>query len=383
MKKKKFFVVTTIPDALKFLSGQYGLIKESFDITAISSQRENLEAAGLKYGVKVHYIPMEREISLLIDSFALLRFIQYFRRERPTVVHGNTPKGGLLSMMAAWITKVPVRIYVCHGLRYQGCEGFKRKLLMLMEKISCCCATHVITVSYGMKKMLKEDRITDKEPIVVWNGSISGVDAERFDPGRQFDKEKIRDSIGLASDNFVLTFVGRIVKDKGIDELVDAFTALVEKHPDMRLVLVGTIEEEGNPISPSAKKTIQNHPAIIALGERYDIPEILSVTDLFVFPSYREGFGLSLMEAGAMGVPAVATDIIGCNEVLVDGETGVLIPPHSSTDIVNVVDKLYTNKDLMKLMGENCRAHILSKYEAKKLLKEYVNLYNLLVEMQN
>lgn len=381
MDKKKFFIVTTIPDALKFLNGQYELIGETFDITAISSQRENLEEAGIRYGVKVHCVPMSREISIFQDFLALLRFVFFFRKERPSVVHGNTPKGGLLSMLAAWLTRVPVRIYVCHGLRYQGCSGFKRKLLMFMEKISCRCATQVISVSKGVRQMLKEDHITDKEPVIIWNGSISGVDASKFDPGRLFDKDKIRQSYGFDKDNFVLTFVGRIVKDKGIDELVEAFTALSEKFPTMRLLLIGMIEDDGNPISPVTKKTIQDNPAIIAPGEQFNIPEILSVTNLFMLPSYREGLPISLMEAGAMGVPAVASDVIGCNEVVVDGETGVLIPPHSSSDIENAVEKLYMDKELYFSMTRKCREQVLSRFDSKKLLREYVDYYNSLVKM--
>ncbi|MDD6184481.1 MAG: glycosyltransferase family 4 protein [Bacteroidales bacterium] len=380
MDKKKFFIVTTIPDALKFLNGQYELIGETFDITAISSQRENLEAAGIRYGVKVHCVPMSREISVFQDFLALLRFVFFFRRERPSVVHGNTPKGGLLSMLAAWLTRVPVRIYVCHGLRYQGCSGLKRKLLMFMEMLSCHCATHVISVSNGVKKALKDDGISNKEPVVIWNGSISGVDAVKFDPHRHFAKDEIRKSLGLETGTFVLTFVGRMVKDKGINELVEAFTVLSANHPDIRLLLIGIIEDGGNLLSADTREIIEDNPAIIAPGERSDIPEILSITNVFVLPSYREGLPISLIEAGAMGTPIIATDVVGCNEVITNEETGLLIPSHSSADIVRAVEKLYSNQDFCLSIGEKCREAVLDRYESGKVHRMYMDYYLSLVD---
>lgn len=374
--KPKFFFVTTIPRSLVFFEGQYDLLKEKFDITAISSQQEELENTGARHQIKVHYIPMKRDISLLIDLLGLFHFIWYFRKQRPQIVHGNTPKGSLLSMIAAWLTGVPVRIYMCHGLRYQGCNGFKRMLLILTEKITCRCATKVMCVSLGVAQVLKDKHITNKEPVVVWNGSVKGIDVVKFDPNHDYDKEAIRKQYGIVKNNFVLTFVGRIVKDKGVEELVSAFLILIKKYPKMRLLLIGRFEEEGNPISPAIKKIIDSNDAIIAPGPQKNIPEILSITDVFVFPSYREGFGLSLMEAGAMGVPSVSTNIIGCNEIVIDGETGVLIPSHSSSAIVNAIEKLYTDPCLVESMKEKCRASIVNRYESKKLIEKYMEFYD-------
>ena len=179
---KKFFFVTTIATSLNFFKGQYQLLSEDFDIAAIASHKDDLIKIGEDNGIKTHYIPMEREISLFKDFYSLICFICYFIKERPYIVHGNTPKGSLLSMIAAWVTRVPVRIYMCHGLRYQGCGGFKRKLLMFMERISCRCATEVMCVSNGIKEVLIEDKITNKEPVVIWNGSVRGIDTIKFNP---------------------------------------------------------------------------------------------------------------------------------------------------------------------------------------------------------
>lgn len=373
--KPKFFFVTTIPRSLGFFVGQYQPLSEKFDIAVVSSQEEELVAFGKAQSIKVHYIPMVRDISLLKDFKGLLCFLRLFRKERPKIVHGNTPKGSLLSMLAAWITRVPIRIYMCHGLRYQGFTGFKRKLLMTMERITCRCATDVMCVSKGVSEVLISDHISKKQPVVVWNGSVRGIDAQKFNPDKEYDRVGKRKQYGLKETDFVLTFVGRIVKDKGIQELVEAFLVLSERYKDMKLLLVGKMEQEGNAINEITKGIIEENESIIAPGQQNDVPDILAITNLFVFPSYREGFGLSLMEAGAMGVPSVSTNIIGCNEVIEEGKTGLLIPTHSSSAIVQAVEKLYCDKQFYNSLRENCRTSIMSRYEQQELFAKYRDFY--------
>lgn len=372
---KKFFFVTTIATSLNFFKGQYQLLSEDFDITAIASHKDDLLKIGENNGIKTHYIPMEREISLFKDFYSLICFICYFIKERPYIVHGNTPKGSLLSMIAAWITKVPVRIYMCHGLRYQGCGGFKRKLLMFMERISCRCATEVMCVSNGVKEVLIEDKITNKEPVVIWNGSVSGIDTIKFNPENFKDNSNLKQQYNLNENDFILTFVGRIVKDKGINELVEAVNILHSKYANIKLLLIGGFENTGNPVSDITKKIIDESDFIIATGPQSNIASFLSITNLFVFPSYREGFGLSLMEAGAMGVPSLASNIPGCNEVVIDGQTGILIPSHSSQAIIDSIEKLYNNRELLNKIKSNCRNSIIERYEQNKLWQYYREFY--------
>ncbi len=372
---KKLFFVTTIAGSLNFFKGQYQLLLSDFDITAIASDKKRLKEVGEENHIKIHHIPMEREISILKDIYCLICFIFYFIRQRPYIVHGNTPKGSLLSMIAAWITRVPVRIYMCHGLRYQGCYGLKRKLLMFMERISCRCATEIICVSHGIKEVLIEDRITNKEPIVIWNGSVLGIDMGKFNPDNITNKQGLREEYGIGDDDFVLTFVGRIVKDKGINELVEAFEYLSLKYSDIKLLLIGWNEDKGNPVSDKTKEIIDNNKNIIVTGPQSNIVPFLSITDLFVFPSYREGFGLSLMEAGAMNVPSIASNIPGCNEVVIDGKTGILIEPRSASAIIENVEKLYNDRELLKRIKLNCRNSIIERYEQKKLWQNYREHY--------
>lgn len=372
---KKLFFVTTIANSLNFFKGQYQLLSKDFNITAIASQKERLHEIGKENEINVHYIPMKREISLFKDFYSLICFICYFIKERPYIVHGNTPKGSLLSMIAAWITRVPIRIYMCHGLRYQGCGGFKRKLLMFMERISCKCATEVMCVSNGIKEVLIEDKITNKEPVVIWNGSVRGIDTIKFNPDNFKDNSNLKQQYNLDENDFILTFVGRIVKDKGINELVEAVNVLHSKYANIKLLLIGRLENTGNPVSDITKKIIDESDFIIATGPQSNIASFLSITDLFVFPSYREGFGLSLMEAGAMGVPSLASNIPGCNEVVIDGETGILIPSHSSQAIIDSIEKLYNNRELLNKIKSNCRNSIIERYEQNKLWQYYKEYY--------
>lgn len=373
--KKKLFFVTTIAGSLNFFKGQYQLLLSDFDITAIASDKKRLKEVGEENHIKIHYIPMEREISIFKDIYCLICFIFYFIRQRPYIVHGNTPKGSLLSIIAAWITRVPVRIYMCHGLRYQGCIGIKRKLLMFMERISCRCATEIICVSHGIKEVLIEDRITNKEPIVIWNGSVLGIDTVKFNPDNITNKQGLREEYGIGDDDFVLTFVGRIVKDKGINELVEAFEYLSLKYSDIKLLLIGWNEDKGNPVSDKTKEIIDNNKNIIVTGPQSNIVPFLSITDLFVFPSYREGFGLSLMEAGAMNVPSIASNIPGCNEVIIDGLTGLLIEPRSTSAIIESIEKLYNDRELLDYLKSNCRKSIIERYEQNQLWQHYREYY--------
>lgn len=372
---KKLFFVTTIAGSLNFFKGQYQLLLSDFDITAIASDKKRLKEVGEDNHIKIHHIPMEREISILKDIYCLICFIFYFIRQRPYIVHGNTPKGSLLSMIAAWITRVPVRIYMCHGLRYQGCFGLKRKLLMFMERISCRCATEIICVSHGIKEVLIEDRITNKEPIVIWNGSVQGINMGKFNPDNITDKQGLKGKYGIEDDDFVLTFVGRIVKDKGINELVEAFEYLSLKYSEIKLLLIGWNEDKGNPVSDKTKEIIDNNKNIIVTGPQSNIVPFLSITNLFVFPSYREGFGLSLMEAGAMNVPSIASNIPGCNEVIIDGLTGLLIEPRSTSTIIESIEKLYNDRELLDYLKSNCRKSIIERYEQNQLWQHYREYY--------
>lgn len=374
MKKRKFFIATTVACTLSFFRGQPKLWKEKFEVTAIAGEREKLEKFAEGEGIKYIYMPMHREISVWSDLRCLIWWICLLLKEKPYVVHGNTPKASLLSMVAAWVTWRPVRIYMCHGLRYQGTEGRMRKLLMMMEKISCSCATQVLSVSHGTANTLVEDGLCKcKKMKVIGYGSAGGIDLERF-YSRKVSGD-VREELGISKGSIVFSFVGRIVKDKGVNELVHAFHRLSNERGDCHLILVGSEEKELNPIDEETCDLIQKSNYIYAVGTQSDVRPYLKASNIFVLPSYREGFGMVLIEAGAMGLPCITTDITGCNEIIVQGENGSIIEARSEKALYLEMKRWAENPDMVAKMSANARKMVKERYECHKVWDAYYNEY--------
>lgn len=372
--KKRFYITTTIGLTFIFFKGQPRLWKNKYDVCAISAEKERLEQFALEEGIGYKYLPLKREISLWADLKCLIMYLVIFTKDKPYIVHGNTPKASLLSMVAARLTKRPVRIYMCHGLRYQGTQGKLRKLLMMMEKISCSCATHVISVSKGVAEIMVEDGLCKEEKMnVIGYGSAGGVDTERYNP--EIVDSTVRDDLAISKDDFVFVFVGRIVKDKGVNELVLAFDKIHKAHNNTHLLLVGPMEDEQNPIDETTKKTISNNSHIHAVGMQQDIRPFLKASDVFVLPSYREGFGMVLIEAGSMGLPCITTNITGCNEIIVQGENGSIIEPKNEIALYEEMMRWYDSPEIVNRMAENARTMVIDRFECHKVWKQYFDFY--------
>lgn len=374
MNKKKLFIITTIPLSLIFFKGQLSLLKDKFEITLISSPEESLFKTAEQYKVNRHGILMKREISLFNDCISLVKLISYFSKNRPDIVHGNTPKGSFLSMIASWLCKVPTRIYYVHGLRYQGVNGFKKKLLIYMERISCKLATDIVAVSNGVKHVMYEDGITTKKINVIWNGSINGIDSDFFNP-ENVNCVNLQKQYQIKENDFIFGFIGRIVADKGINELVLAFRKVNQIHPNAKLLLAGNFEDNLDPLTFIVKKEITENKNIISVGFQKDIRPFYKLINLFVFPSYREGFGISLMEAAAMNVPAISSNIIGCNEIIDNEVNGYLIPSKDEKVLFEKMKFCIENQNEIKRMATVTRRIILSRFEQKQLWDKTINFY--------
>lgn len=371
--KKKFIIITTIPLSLGFFKGQIQLLKRTFDVTVISSPGKRLDVICKQEQVEGYAVPMKREISVLQDIVSLYKLIRLFIKIKPGIIHGSTPKAGLLSMLAGWFNRVPTRIYYVHGLRYQGVKGFKKHLLMFMEKLSCFFSTHVYAVSFGVKNILEKEGITKKEIQIIGNGSANGIDLDYYSVHNP-EIVNLNESYNLTSENFVFGFVGRLVKDKGIHELVGAFLKVNEINKNTRLLIVGDFEKE-DPIDSKIIEEIKTNSAIIFVGFQSDIRSFLKMMNVFVFPSYREGFGVSLMEAAAMGVPAISSDIIGCNEIIRNKYNGLLIPSKSEDHLFSAMRKLSLDRKLLEEMSKVSRTYVKDKYEQKKLWESTIKSY--------
>lgn len=371
--KDKFFLITTVSMSLNFFKEQINHLNQFYDVTLISSPSAELKEIATRENVNYKGIKMNREIALFNDIKSLICLIIFFVKERPTVVHCNTPKASLLGLIAAYITRVPNRIYYIHGLRYEGVTGIKRKILITMEKISCFCANKIVAVSFGVQEIVQND-LTSKKVDVIHNGSANGMVIDDF-INSQYNKSVIREELNILKSDFVYGFVGRIVGDKGINELIEAFQVLNEEYKNTKLLLIGFYEEELDPLKKETIEEIKNNQNIIELGFQKDVKKYLSIINVFVSPSYREGFGLSLLEANLMGKPVIATKITGYTEIVTQGQNGFLIPIKNSEELKNKMEWSLLNSEIILKMKDQCINIVKKKYNHVDVLKHALNYY--------
>lgn len=371
--KEKFFLITTVSKSLNFFKEQINHLNQFYDVTLISSPSAELKEIATRENVNYKGIKMNREIALFNDIISLISLIIFFVKERPTVLHCNTPKASLLGLIAAYITRVPNRIYYIHGLRYEGVTGIKRKILITMEKISCFCANKIVAVSFGVQEIVQND-LTSKKVDVIHNGSPNGMVIDDF-INSQYNKSEIREELNILKSDFVYGFVGRIVGDKGINELIEAFQVLNEEYKNTKLLLIGLYEEELDPLKKEIIEEIKNNQNIIELGFQKDVKKYLSIINVFVSPSYREGFGLSLLEANLMGKPVIATKVTGYTEIVTQGENGFLIPIKNSEELKNKMEWSLLNSEIILKMKDQCINIVKEKYNHVDVLKHALNYY--------
>ena len=348
------------------------LQERGYEIVSLSSPGEKLVRLR-EMGVKTIEVPMERHISLFRDLTSLIKLIGVFLKEKPFMVHSMTPKAGMLCMLAAWITRVPRRVHTFTGLVWPTSIGLKRRILMATDWLTCACATHIIPEGKGVMNDL-QSHITNKPMKVLGYGNVRGVDMEKFSR-----RQEVEDMAkGIKKEGiFTFIFVGRIVGDKGINELVSAFAELHKKYEKTRLLLVGRFEKELDPLKAETLNVIDKHISIESLGPKYG-DELLAyyvASDCFVFPSYREGFPNTVMEAGAMGLPSIVTDINGSREIIIDGKNGVIIPSKDVEALYHAMEEMITNSDKTKEYADNAREMIASRFERGFVCKCLYDFY--------
>ena len=372
--KPKIIRACTVPMSVIFVTGMLSELKKKYEVVLLSSPGYELDDAEEKYGVRGIRVPMERHISFGHDFISLCRLVYVFVREKPAMVHSMTPKAGLLCMMAAWLARVPVRVHTFTGLVFPTATGIKRRILMLTDSLTCTCATHVIPEGEGVKNDLLKNGITKKPMKVLGYGNVRGIDMVRFD--RRPEVMSLAQAI-RKTDVFTFVFVGRIVKDKGINELCQAMEMLSGIAP-VRLLLVGPYEDNLDPISQHSKDIIENNSSIVYLGSKYGDKMLAyyAAADCFVFPSYREGFPNTVIEAGAMGLPSIVTDINGSREIVVQGENGVIIPPRNADALYQAMLDMIRYKVARERMAGNARKMIASRFEQSFVRKCLLDYYD-------
>lgn len=369
----KLFRLNTIDWSLGMLSGQLRFLNQEFDVVAVANDSGILKEVAEREGVRTIGVPMHREISIVADCRSLVALYKLFRRERPYIVHSNTPKASLLSMVAAWAARVPHRIYLVTGLRFETTHGIFRFILKTMERITCLCATKVIPEGDGVKETLRREHITRKPLQKIHHGNINGIDLEHF--ARTPEVMQRATEIRNGSEDLTFIFIGRMVRDKGINELVAAFDRLNREMPATKLLLVGKFEEELDPVLPETKQIIENNPKIEFAGYQSDVRPFLVASDVAVLPSYREGFPNVVIQAGAMGLAQIVTDINGCNEVVIEGQNGVIIPKQNEQALYDAMRRLATDRELTARMAASARELIATRYRQEDVWAELLKMY--------
>ena len=370
----KIIRTSTVPTSLDtFCRGLLRELKEKegYEVVVVSSPGKELDDIRSREEIKTYAVKMERHISPLQDIKSLLGLIRVFRKEKPQLVHSITPKAGLLSMLAAWVCRVPVRLHTFTGLVFPTAKGIKQRILIFTDRLTCACATHVVPEGQGVRNDLVKYKITRKPLKVLGHGNIRGIDLTYYDR----TSEVMAQATKIRKEGFLtFIFIGRLVGDKGINELVSAFSALNNKYPGTRLLLVGSQEQTLDPLRHDTLIEIENNPAIEAVGRKDDVRPWLAASDVFVFPSYREGFPNVVIEAGAMGLPSIVTDINGSNEIVIDGENGIIIPPCQTNPLYEAMEFFITDAGFASRLSSNARELISSRFEqgyVRQCLKDY------------
>ncbi len=388
MPKPKLIRITTVPVSLRtLLKGQHRFFSENgFEVIGVSSAGDVLDEVSQNEGIPTVAIEMSRKISPFKDLKSLWQFYRFCKKEKPDMVHSHTPKAGIVGMLGAKLAGVPVRIHTVAGLPLMETTGLKRKMLIAVEKLTYACSTGVYPNSKGLYDFILKQNLCRKDKLkIIGNGSSNGIDTQFFSTENVSaeTKEKLKKELGIKKEDFVFVFAGRLVGDKGINELVEAFSELSgSKYQvagrEVKLLLVGPEERELDPLKPKTLTEIEENPDIISVGYQKDVRPYYAVADALVFPSYREGFPNVVLQSGAMELPAIVSDINGCNEIIEDGQNGLIIPPKDSPALFGAMQKLIADTTLYQYLKSNARPMITARYQQQEvwnaLLAEYRQL---------
>jgi glycosyltransferase involved in cell wall biosynthesis len=379
---KKIIRITTVPISLKnLLKGQLKYMSSFYNVIGITSLGDTIKDVENDEGIRVIEIEMTRSITPLKDLKSVYRLYKTLKKEIPFIVHTHTPKAGTVGMIASKLAGVPHRLHTIAGLPLLEAKGMKRWLLNTVEKITYACATKIYPNSFGLQDIILSNKFTKPSKLkVIGNGSSNGIDVEYFNREILDSKEilTLKSNLNLQNNDIVFIFVGRLVADKGVNELISAFKNICKNHNNVKLLLVGTFEQKLDPLLEDTLKEIESNNNILAVGWQTDVRPYFAVANVLAFPSYREGFPNVVMQAGAMNLPSIVTDINGCNEIIKNNINGIIIPPKSEKELFNAMMRLIENPDERIALAQASREVICANYKREviweALLQEYKDL---------
>lgn len=380
VKKTKIVRITTIPESLKvLLKGQLNFINKYYEVIGVSGDGDALKEVSINEGIRTEVVEMTRTISPIKDLIATYKLYKLLKREKPHIVHTHTPKAGIVGMLAAKLAGVKHRLHTVAGMPLLVVNGPKRTLLNLVEKTTYSLATRVFPNSYGLYEIILSQKFARKEKLeVIGKGSSNGVNVNHFD-SNLFPNEvvkKLKRQLNIDANQFVFIYVGRLVTDKGINELVTAFDKFSKKYDNVKLVLVGWRENHLDPLDPNTEQALSKNKHIIQVGFQPDVRPYFAISQVLVFPSYREGFPNVVLQAGAMSIPSIVTNINGCNEIIRHGENGLIIPSQDSQALFDAMCFLKENPEIKVKMSEGSRKIIADNYRHTYIWEELLKVYN-------
>ena len=373
-----FFLATQLKQQVEYLE------KVGMDVVLISSPGDEIRQLRLSHRLRYLPIDIPRDISLLRDLFALMRLYRTFRLEKFSITHSTTPKAGLLTAIAAFFARVPVRIHTFTGQPWVTKTGFTRLITKFCDKIIGKMSTQCYADSHSQVEFLVTEKIVSRKKIaVVANGSLAGVDLERFSPDRFSEQERsaLVQSLNIEPDSTILLFVGRICRDKGINELLAAFRDIVSRGYKADLLLVGPLDSECGGGSEPQFVDPRTIARVHLLGYT-DCPErYMAIADIHCLPSYREGFGTVVIEAAAMGVPTVGSYIPGLVDAIADGVSGLLVKPRDAEDFGRKLMDLLDHREVLQELSQGALHRVRRSFDANlvntSLVDEYLRLYEM------
>lgn len=379
--KPKLFRVTTVSESLKILlKGQHKFMSENgFEVIGVSTPGVALNEVNTNENIRVIGLNMSRKITPIKDVLSVYYLFKILKKEKPLIVHSHTPKAGIITMLAAKLANIPVRLHTVAGLPLMEAKGTKRVILNFVEKVTYACATNVYPNSKGLFQFIvNEELVTSKKLKVIANGSSNGIDSSYFDTVwvSEVQKHELLAQLDINKNDFIFVFVGRLVGDKGISELIEAFSRINDNN--VKLVLVGESEPDLDPLFEETINEIEKNPNIISVGFQSDVRPYFAISNCLVFPSYREGFPNVVMQGGAMGLPSIVSNINGCNEIIEEGINGTIIPVKDPKSLFESMLKMVNNEHWRCQLASNARDKIVSRYEQQlvweAILKEYKSL---------
>jgi glycosyltransferase involved in cell wall biosynthesis len=374
--------IVNAPVMLGFFTGQTGFFRaHGFSLEAVSSPGHGLEEFSRREGVPVHVVTMSMGIKPLRDLVTVYRLWRLLLRLHPVIVHAHSPKGGVLGMTAAWLAGTPIRVYHLRALPRVAAGQTYKLLLQWAGRVTGRLAHRVLCVSQSIRQAALDQRLFPPEKArVLAHGAIGGLDsATRFNPKRvgRDTGRAVRATLRIPADARVLGFVGRVVRDKGVMELAEAWRDLRTRYTDTHLLVLGRIRSD-DPIPADVEKILRNDPRVHLVDWADDTPPYYAAMDVLALPSYREGLGYVLLEGAAMELPVVATAVPGCVDAVVDGVTGTLVPPYDSRSLARAVAAYLDDPSLRQKHGRAGRERVVREFGQRQareaLLEEYRQL---------